>query len=124
MKAGVLGEPNGRPESSPEAQRILFETIGRSASTYAVNGRPWVFQWRFSDADPWHIVVENGSARAEPGDTPHPDFALETSWQDWIEVSIRGQNPLRAIARRRLRPRGSLRGFRAFSSAFTPRRVN
>ena len=123
MKAGVLGEPNGRPESSPEAQRILFETIGRSANTDSVNGRPWVFQWRFSDADPWHIVVENGSTRAEPGDTPHPDFALETSWQDWIEISIRGQNPLRAIASRRLRPRGSLRGFRAFTTAFTPRRI-
>jgi hypothetical protein len=125
MKAGVLGEPNGRPESSPEAQRLLFETTARSANPNAdkVNGRPWVFQWRFADAEPWHIVVENGSTRAEPGDTPHPDLAIETTWQDWIEVSVRGQNPLRAIAGRRLRPRGSLRGFRAFSAAFTPRRV-
>ena len=123
MKAGVLGEPNGRADSSPDAQRILFETMSRSANTDTVNNRPWVFQWRFKDADPWHIVVENGSTRAEPGDAPHPDFTIETSWQQWIDVSIRGQNPLRAIARRRLRPRGSLRGFRAFSSAFTPRRI-
>jgi putative sterol carrier protein len=123
MKAGVLGEPNGRADSSPDAQRILFETMSRSANTDTVNNRPWVFQWRFKDADPWHIVVENGSTRAEPGDAPHPDFTIETSWQQWIDVSIRGQNPLRAIARRRLRPRGSLRGLRAFTSAFTPRRV-
>ena len=68
--------------------------------------------------------LAEGADTPEPGDTPHPDFALETSWQDWIEISIRGQNPLRAIARRRLRPRGSLRGFRAFVSAFTPRRLN
>jgi len=123
LKAGVIGEPNGRPDSSPETQRVLFEIIGRSANTDGTNGRPWVFQWRFSDADPWHIVVENGSTRAEPGDTPHPDFTIETSWQQWIEVSTRGGNPLRAIVRRRLRPRGSLRGLRAFTSVFAPGRV-
>ena len=72
--------------------------------------------------EPEHLA-ELFLTRAEPGDTPHPDFALETSWQDWIEISMRGQNPLRAIARRRLRPRGSLRGFRAFATAFTPRRI-
>ena len=26
LKAGVLGEPNGRPASDPEAMRIYFET--------------------------------------------------------------------------------------------------
>ncbi len=123
LKAGVIGEPNGRPDSSPETQRVLFEIIGRSANTDGTNGRPWVFQWRFSDADPWHIVVENGSTRVEPGNAPHPDMTIESSWQQWIEVSTRGQNPLRAIVRRRLRPRGSLRGMRAFTSVFAPRRV-
>ncbi|HEY8779562.1 MAG TPA: SCP2 sterol-binding domain-containing protein, partial [Solirubrobacterales bacterium] len=123
LKAGVIGEPNGRPDSSPETQRVLFEIISRSANTGATNGRPWVFQWRFSDADPWHIVVENGSTRVEPGDAPHPDMTIESSWQQWIEVSTRGQNPLRAIVSRRLRPRGSLRGIRAFMGAFAPRRV-
>ncbi|MEK6250885.1 MAG: ribonucleotide-diphosphate reductase subunit beta [Actinomycetota bacterium] len=123
LKAGVIGEPNGRPDSSPETQRVLFEIIGHSANTGGMNGRPWVFQWRFSDADPWHIVVENGSTRVEPGDAQRPDFTIETSWQQWIEVSTRGQNPFPALLRRRLRPRGSLRGFRAFTSVFAPRRV-
>ena len=22
---------------------------------------PLVYQWRFSDADPWHLVIDNGS---------------------------------------------------------------
>jgi hypothetical protein len=123
LKAGVIGEPNGRPDSSPETQRILFEIIGHSANTGGTNGRPWVFQWRFSDANPWHIVVENGSTRVEPGDAPHPDFTIETSWQQWIEISTRGQNPLRAIVRRRLRPHGSLRGLCTFARVFAPRRV-
>jgi len=123
LRAGVLGEPNGRPDSSPDVQRIHFELMSRSAYPDAVDGRPYVFQFRFSDADPWHLVVDNGSSRAEPGDAPHPDLTIETDWAQWIEISMRGQNPLRAIARRRLRPHGSLRGIRAFGQVFRPRSV-
>jgi hypothetical protein len=123
LKAGVLGEPNGRPDSSPETQRLLFEVMSRSANGAPTNGRPWVFQFRFTDADPWRIVVENGSARVEPGETPHADLTFETDWAQWIEISTRGENPVRAILRRRLRPRGSLRGFRAFTKLFVPRNV-
>jgi putative sterol carrier protein/1,2-phenylacetyl-CoA epoxidase catalytic subunit len=123
LKAGILGEPNGRPDSSPETQRLLFEIMGRSANPMQTNGKPMVFQFRFSDADQWHLVVDNGSTRAEPGDAPDPDLTLETDWAQWIEISMRGENPLRALARRRLRPRGSVRGFRAFTKAFAPRDV-
>ncbi|MGH2980418.1 MAG: ribonucleotide-diphosphate reductase subunit beta [Solirubrobacterales bacterium] len=123
MKAGVLGEPNGRPDSSAETQRILLETMGRSASP-AQNGRPWVFQFRFTDADPWHIVVENGSTRLEHGEAPRADFTLETDWEQWVALATRGENPLRAVLRRRLRPRGTLRGMRAFTSAFASRNVS
>ena len=79
-----------------------------------------VFQWRFSDADPWHIVVENGTTRAVPGDAPNPDLTLETDWEQWVGISTRGENPMRAMLRRRLRPRGSLRGMRAFAAVFGP----
>jgi putative sterol carrier protein len=52
-------------------------------------------------------VVENGATRAQPGDAPSPDVTFETSWQDWLDLSLRGAAPLRAIATRRLRPHGS-----------------
>src|SRR4051794_20181613 len=39
LKAGILGEPNGRPSSDPEVQRLYFESMARSANTAAVNGR-------------------------------------------------------------------------------------
>jgi Ribonucleotide reductase, small chain/SCP-2 sterol transfer family len=124
LRAGVLGEPNGRPDSSLETQRILFEIMGRSANVESTNGRPWVFQFRFSDADPWQVVVENGSTRAEPGEAQKPDLTFETDWEQWVEVSIRGGRPLPAVLRRKLRPRGSLRGFRAFRKLFAPRDVS
>jgi SCP-2 sterol transfer family len=82
-----------------------------------------VFQFRFRGADPWHLVIENGSSRVEPGDVPHADLTLETDWEQWIGISMRGESPLRAVARKRLRPRGSLRGLRAFAKAFVPRSV-
>jgi putative sterol carrier protein len=125
VKAGVLGEPNGRPDSSPETQRLLFDIISRSANLNGEsNGRPWVFQFRFTDADPWQIVVENGSTRAQPGEAPKPDFTFETDWAQWIEISTRGGRPFPAVLRRRLRPRGSVRGFRAFTKFFVPRDVS
>jgi putative sterol carrier protein len=123
LKAGVLGEPNGRPDSSPETQKILFDVMSRSAHTRALNGRAWTFQFRFSDADPWRIVADNGSTRAEPGEAPDPDLTIETSWGEWIEISMRGESPARAILQRRLRPRGSVRALRAFQKLFAPRNI-
>ena len=124
LKAGVVGEPNGRPDSSPAVQRILMDLMARSASPEAVNGRPWTFQVRFSDADPWHFVVDNGSTRLEPGEAPQADVTLETDWQQWVAITTQGEKPLGAVLRRRLRPRGSLRGMRAFASVFGPSDVS
>src|SRR4051794_18252058 len=67
VKAGVLGEKNGRPASDRDAQALLFDTIRRSVNPDYEVRRPLTFQWDFSDADPWYVVVDNGSSRAEQG---------------------------------------------------------
>jgi ribonucleotide reductase beta subunit family protein with ferritin-like domain len=121
LKAGVLGEPNGRPDSSPEVQRLLFEVIARTARTDAVDGRPVTIQWRFSDADPWYLRIDNGTSSAEPGRAPHPDVTLESSWQDWIAVTTQGADPRRAMLRRRIRPHGSPRQLLRLARVFPPR---
>jgi 1,2-phenylacetyl-CoA epoxidase catalytic subunit len=109
MRAGVAGEPVESPDSSPEVQALLFDVIARSARTDAVDGQPVTIQWRFEDADPWYVRIDNGSSRAVQGLAPSPDLTLDTSWRDWIELSTRGGDPRRAMLRRRLRPHGSLR---------------
>ena len=124
LRAGVLGEPNGTPQSSPEVQEIFFDVIARSARADAVNGRPLVIQWRFEDADSWHLRIENGSTRAEPGEAADADLTLETSWADWIGVSTQGGDPRRAMLRRRIRPRGSLRALRQLPKVFPRRPAN
>jgi len=109
LRAGIAGEPVPNPDSSPEVQALLFDVMARSAHTDAVNGRPVTIQWRFTDAAPWHLRIENGSTSAAQGEARDADLTLETSWRDWLEVSTWGGDPRRAMLRRKLRPRGSLR---------------
>ena len=118
LKAGILGEPNARPASDPEVQRLFFESMSRSANSGAINGAGLVAQWRFSDADPWHLVIDNGSTRAEPGEAADPDITLETSWPEWIGISMHGRSALRSVLGRRLRPHGSPAALRRFRRVF------
>jgi ribonucleotide reductase beta subunit family protein with ferritin-like domain len=110
MMAGVLGPPGGpQPDSSPEVQRLYFDVIKRVADPAGANGTPLVYQWRFTDADPWHLVIDNGSTRAEPGEAPDPTVVIETSWADWVASGKPDANQLKMLLQRRIRPRGKLR---------------
>ncbi len=120
LRAGVMGEPNGKPDVNPELEAILFDLIARSAHTDAVD-RPVTIQWRFEDAEPYHLRIDNGSTRAEPGIVDKPDLTLKTTWADWIDVSVRGQDARRAMLRRKLKPRGSLRQLARMPKIFPPR---
>ncbi len=121
MKAGVMGEPNGTPQSSPEIQQLYFDVVARVAQSDAFNGEPMTIQWKFSDAAPFHLHIDNGSTAATPGEAANPDLTLETSWSDWVDVSMRGENPAKLMLRRRLRPRGSLRQLARMPKIFPPR---
>jgi ribonucleotide reductase beta subunit family protein with ferritin-like domain len=120
LKAGILGEPNGKPTVDPEVERILFEVIARSAHTDAVD-RPVTIQWRFEDAEPYYVSIDNGSTSATRGDAPDPDLTLSTTWADWVEIATRGHDPRGMVLRRRLRPRGSLRQLARLKKIFPPR---
>jgi hypothetical protein len=108
--AGITGQPGDTgPDSSPEVQRLYFDVVSRVANPEAVNGDRLVYQWRFSDADPWHLVIDNGSTRAEPGEAPDPTLVFESSWADWIASGKPDASPLRMMLQRRIRPHGKLR---------------
>jgi Ribonucleotide reductase, small chain/SCP-2 sterol transfer family len=109
MMGGILGPPDSVPQSTPELQRLYFDVIQRVVDPKAANGSRLVYQWRFTDADPWHLVIDNGSTRAEPGEAPGPHLTLEASWADFIATGKPDSNPLKMVLQRRLRPRGSLR---------------
>jgi len=109
MEAGVLGEPNDHPDSSPEVQELYFETVKRTVNHDAVNGSPVTIQWRFTDADPWYLRIDNGTTDAAQGIAPDADLTLESTWSDWISVTTHGADPRLAMLRRKIRPSGSMR---------------
>jgi 1,2-phenylacetyl-CoA epoxidase catalytic subunit len=123
MKAGVMGEPYGAPQSTPEVQELFFDMIARvaKANAGAINGEPMTIQWEFSDAAPWNIRIANGSTAALPGIAADADLTLRTNWADWIAVSIRGADARKLLLRRRIRPRGSLRNLLRLQKVFPPR---
>jgi len=121
LKGGVMGEPNGRPESGEEIQRIYFDIVSRSARTDALDGGRMTIQWRFEDADPWHLRIDNGSTAASRGIAPDADVTIESSWSDWVGVSMKGEDPRRALLRRRIRPHGSLRSLMRLQRIFPGR---
>ncbi len=111
-RAGVIGEPlpAEKVDSSPETQEMFFDVIARSVDTSRGNGSPFTVQWSFADAEPWHVVVDNGSTRAERGLSAQPDVTLETSWIDFVDVGKGAISPPRALLQRKLqRPRRSPR---------------
>jgi putative sterol carrier protein len=109
MMGGILGSPDSIPQTSPELQRLYFDVVERVVNTKAANGSRLVYQWRFTDAEPWHLVIDNGSTHAEPGEAPNPNLVLEASWGDFIATGRPDSNPLKMVLTRRLRPRGSFR---------------
>jgi ribonucleotide reductase beta subunit family protein with ferritin-like domain len=109
LEAGVMGAPSARPDASAPTQERFFDLVARSFDASRVNGRPFTVQWRFSDADPWHVRVSGGAARAVAGETPGADVTVQTDWKTWCDMSVRNANPVAAVLRGKLRPQGSPR---------------
>jgi putative sterol carrier protein len=67
------------------------------------------------------VVVGDGSTRAGAGEAPGADLTFETDWKEWIDISMHGKSPARAVLGRKLRPKGSPLALRRFSKAFSAR---
>jgi ribonucleotide reductase beta subunit family protein with ferritin-like domain len=107
LRAGYLGERNGRVTPNPEATEMLFDGLRRTVDASAAPGA--TIQWEFSDAPPWHLRIDHGSAAAAPGKADHADLTFRCSFNDWIDLAAGRVEPWRALVTRRIRPRGSLR---------------
>jgi hypothetical protein len=108
LKAGYLGEPNGKVEPDPEATELLFDGVRRTVNAGVLN-RPTTIQWDFTDAEPWHLDIDNGNTSVAPGRVPHPDLTFRSRFSDWVDLTAGRTDPLRALALGKIRPRGKLR---------------
>jgi ribonucleotide reductase beta subunit family protein with ferritin-like domain len=107
LRAGYLGEPNGKVTPDPEATQMLFDGLRRQIDTSAAPEA--TIQWEFTDAPPWHVRIEGGSASATPGKAEHADLTFRCRFEDWIDLAAGRIEPWRALALRKIRPSGSLR---------------
>jgi hypothetical protein len=122
LKAGVLGPPGQEIKHDREAQAIYFDVVARSAELDDVDG-PMTVQWKFKDADPWHVRLDNGSTRAVQGVADDADVTLHTTWPAWINISMHGDDIRKAILGRRLRPSGSPRKLMRLQKIWKPREL-
>jgi hypothetical protein len=109
LRNGYLGPKNGPPARDADAMRILFDSVRRNVDMRRAPDGPFVLQWSFPDADPWHVRLDNGSTAAAPGHAPHVDLELRCRFEDWVDVVAGRLDPRRALASGRLRPRGNPR---------------
>jgi ribonucleotide reductase small subunit/alkyl sulfatase-like protein len=109
LRNGYLGPKNGPPARDPDAMRILFDSVRRNVDMRRAPDGPFVLQWSFPDAEPWHVRLDNGSTAAAPGRAPRADLELRCRFEDWVDVVAGRLDPRRALASGRLRPRGNPR---------------
>ncbi|HET9739031.1 MAG TPA: ribonucleotide-diphosphate reductase subunit beta [Solirubrobacteraceae bacterium] len=106
LRAGYLGERNGPPARDPEAMAMLFDSVRRAVDLRNAPDGPFVLQWEFPDAEPWHVRLDNGSTAAAAGRAPEVDLELQCRFDDWVDLVAGRLHPAKAVATGRLRPRG------------------
>jgi hypothetical protein len=109
VRAGIFGEKTGPPQRDPETVGLLFDFISRVVDGEAAPNGGTTIQWDFSDTEPWHLVVDNGSTRAVRGRVEEPDLTLRCGFETWADVVAGREDPRVAMAKLKLRPRGDLR---------------
>jgi ribonucleotide reductase beta subunit family protein with ferritin-like domain len=108
MLAGNYIGPDRPVARDDETLSVVFDAVALSADPRPVPGGTTV-QWDFADADPWHVVLENGSTRAQRGAAAKPDVTLRMSLDDFGDVIAERADPRRLLLRRRVRVRGNPR---------------
>jgi hypothetical protein len=109
LEAGFLGAKHGPPARDPQAMEMLFDSVRRAVDMRTAPAGPYVVQWEFADAEPWHLRVDNGSTAAAAGRAPQVDLELRCRYEDFVDIIAGRLDPRRAMATGRLKPRGNPR---------------
>jgi ribonucleotide reductase beta subunit family protein with ferritin-like domain len=119
-QAGIIGVREGPTKRDPETVALLFDTIRRQVNPRHGLKRPTVFQWEFTDPDveTWHLRVDNGTSTVAAGSAARPDLRLRVAYQDFVDIVGERLDPVRAVVRGRLRPKGSPLALRKLTRVF------
>jgi hypothetical protein len=109
IDAGVIGDDRREPKMNDAAFEVLFDGVANSMNLDVAKTIGSTFQWRFKDAEPWHVSVDNGTAIPARGTAAHWDFCFETTSADWARIAVGRLDPRKAVLTRKLKLRGPLR---------------
>jgi hypothetical protein len=118
LRAGIIGEKSGPPSRDPEAVALLFDAVRRQVDPRYTPPHPVTIQWDFTDVEPWHLHVNNGSTEARSGLAPHADLTFKCSFEDWVDVAAGREDPRMSMLKGRIRPKGSLKALWQTSKLF------
>jgi putative sterol carrier protein len=65
--------------------------------------------WDFSDAEPWHLTIDNGATAVSQGPIERPDLTFHCRFDDFVDLTAGRSDPWRALLRGKVRPTGKLR---------------
>jgi hypothetical protein len=109
LRAGIFGEKNGPPSRDPEVVAMLFDQVQRQVDPRHTPPYPVTIQWDFTDVEPWHVNVNNGSSEAKAGLASRADLTFKCSFEDWVDVAAGREDPRLAMLKGKIRPKGSLK---------------
>ncbi|HEY8865668.1 MAG TPA: SCP2 sterol-binding domain-containing protein [Solirubrobacteraceae bacterium] len=89
--------------------QIFFDNLRYALDTRSLNGGKAVLQWEFTDFEPWHIRIDNGTSTALQGRAESPDVTLKCRFEDWVDVTAGWESPRSAMLKRKIRPSGNLK---------------
>jgi hypothetical protein len=118
LQAGFIGPPNGTPPRDPSSMHLLFSSVARAVDHRSAPAGPFVVQWEFPDAEPWHVRIDDGATAAAAGRAPRVDVEVRVRYEDWVDLVAGRLDPRRALATGRLRPKGSPRALWAARGLF------
>lgn len=118
MQAGFFAGGSEPVKSDPQAIAYYFDLVSASVSPNHGFKETKILQWDFTDADPWHIRIDNGSSEAISGRAPAPDVTFTTSLSDWLAIAD-GRKPIaKALLTRRLKAKGDVKTLLALPRVF------
>ena len=118
QKAGFFSGGSEPIKNDPLAIEYLFDLIEQSVRPNHGLKRATTIQWEFSDADPWHLRIDNGNTQAAAGKAACADVTFRTSLATWLAV-VNGDQPIaKALLTRKLKPRGDVKTLLALPRVF------
>ena len=100
---------SARPRATRRSVAMLFDQVRAPGGHARHANAPMTIQWDFTDAEPWHVRVDNGDTRRAAGPRRARRRDLPLHFEDWVDVAAGRDDPRLAMLKGKVRPKGSLK---------------